>query len=68
MKVSTQETEIPSWAIKLKAIRIKLNESQEQFGTRWDVSKMTVSYWEAGTYEPPAKVLIWLMTGSETMK
>lgn len=53
------------WWEKMKRLREAAGESQEEFAARWGASKMAVSYWERGIYEPPAKVLIWVMTQPE---
>jgi transcriptional regulator with XRE-family HTH domain len=60
MEMNTQAT-LPIWAVKIKARRIFLGESQEKFGARFNVSKMAVSKWETGKSEPGADVLVWVL-------
>lgn len=48
------------WPALIKAHRIKLGETQGQFGQRFGVSFVAVHHWEKGTYDPPAEVIRWL--------
>lgn len=58
---NTQANKLPIWAVKIKALRKRLGETQDEFGKRFKVSQVAVAYWESGQYEPPAMVLIWVM-------
>jgi DNA-binding XRE family transcriptional regulator len=53
------------WWEKMKRLREAAGQSQEEFGARWGASRMAVSYWERGIYEPSAEVLIWVITQPE---
>ena len=55
------QAELPIWAVKIKARRLFLDETQTEFGGRWGVGKMAVSQWESGRSEPPADVLVWVL-------
>lgn len=54
----------PEWAKSLKKCRKEADLSQAEFGDKFGVSAMAVSYWESGTNEPPAKVLFWILEAS----
>lgn len=56
---------LPQWAVMIKELRLRLDESQEQFGARFGVTKMSVSYWESGQADPPSAVLMFVFTGKE---
>lgn len=51
----------PQWAELIKVKRLELQETQAEFGVRFGVSDAAVSYWESGTYDPPANVTWWLI-------
>ena len=57
----TMKTQAPIWATQIKALRLKLGETQAQFGDRFKVSQVAVSLWESGENEPPAMVFMFLM-------
>jgi DNA-binding transcriptional regulator YiaG len=59
--ITTTQDKLPVWAVRIKARRDKLQETQAQFGARWGVGKMAVSKWESGKSEPPADVLVWVL-------
>lgn len=40
--------------------REKLNETQEQFGKRFGVTAMSISYIERGMRKPPLDMIEWL--------
>jgi DNA-binding transcriptional regulator YiaG len=52
---------LPKWAVKIKALRKKMGESQEVFGARFGVTKGAVSQWEAGIAQPDADVVMWVI-------
>lgn len=43
--------------VKIKTKRTSLRETQAQFGSRFGVSAMAVSYWEKGLREAPYAVI-----------
>lgn len=45
----------------LRTYRKRLGESQEEFGKRFDAAANTVSRWETGEYEPPLKVIEFVL-------
>lgn len=47
-----ETTQAPNWAQLLQRLREQLGESQEQFGERFGVTKMSISRWERGESEP----------------
>lgn len=55
-------TAIPEWSQLIRALREQLGESQEQFGIRFGVTKMTISYWERGEFEPSHDAIRTLLT------
>lgn len=48
------------WAKLLKQKRRQLGETQAEFGKRFGVSFVAVSYWEAGKRDIPGEVTWWL--------
>lgn len=52
---------LPLWAVNLKLARKKREETQEEFGKRFGVTQQAVAFWESGTYEPAARVFVWLL-------
>lgn len=59
------DTSLPEWAIKIQQLRESLGENRVVFGKRFGVSRVAVWYWESGTNEPPAAVLMFVLTGKE---
>jgi transcriptional regulator with XRE-family HTH domain len=57
----SQDKQLPEWAKNLKRLRVEHNYTQETFGEKFGVTKMTVSRWEAGEHEPPVSVLAWII-------
>ena len=51
----------PEWAVLIKALRKHYKETQTEFAVRFNVTQVAVHYWEIGTYEPPADVLLLAM-------
>lgn len=51
----------PEWGRLVYERRIALNETQTQFGARFDVTATAVSLWEAGERDVPGKVTWWLV-------
>lgn len=49
---------LPGWAKQIKALRMKLNLTQAEFGKKLNSSSMAVSRWERGLQKPPAECLI----------
>lgn len=60
---NTQAKPLPEWAMLVRALRKQLGETQEQFGKRFGVTQVSVSLWESGDNEPPAKVLVVALRG-----
>lgn len=59
--------ELPEWAKNLRIYRQQWGLSQEEFGRRFGVTRMAVSYWESAQAEPPVRVLAWLLEASGTI-
>jgi transcriptional regulator with XRE-family HTH domain len=59
-----QAKRLPVWCVNIKKLREDKNETQEEFGERFGVTKQAVSSWETATYEPPVRVLVYLMNES----
>lgn len=51
----------PRFALLVKQVRKELNETQEEFGKRFNVSQPAVAQWELGQSEPTAEVVMWIM-------
>ena len=60
--------EAPKWGELIKAKRLELGETLEQFGTRFGVTKVSVWGWEHEEYEPPSVVTWWLVHGGGQRK
>lgn len=60
-------TQKPQWAKLIKVKRLELEETQAEFGARFGVSDAAVSYWESGTYEPSAEVLMWVLEAADNV-
>ena len=58
---NTDSHTLPIWAVKIKARRLFLGETQTEFGKRFGVGKVAVSQWELGKAEPGADVLVWVL-------
>lgn len=46
--------------LQIQIIRHKLNETQAEFGKRFDVSQITIGYWESGRSKPGKKRVLQL--------
>lgn len=49
---------LPEWATVIKRFRGLQGLTQLEFGAKYGVTQVAVAYWEMGTNEPPAEVLM----------
>lgn len=65
MKLTQAVKQKPRWSTLIKQKRRQFRETQTEFGARFGVSDVAVSYWERGIYDPPADVTWWLFKGGK---
>ena len=52
---------LPEWAIVIKRFRGLQGLTQQEFADKYNVTQVTVSYWERGRSRPPAEILMLAM-------
>lgn len=52
---------LPEWALVIKRFRGLQGLSQAKFAAQYGVTQAAVSYWESGSKEPPAELLVTAM-------
>lgn len=51
----------PDFPDLIKAVRLRLGETQDEFAKRFDTQGNTVSRWESGQYQAPYSVLWFVL-------
>jgi transcriptional regulator with XRE-family HTH domain len=58
----------PTVAKLIKDLRLSLGETQTEFGERFGVSQVAVTYWEDGSNDPPSAVMLLLLNRLQEVK
>lgn len=60
MKLTGQDKNPPNWAPLIRHYRLKMGETQTEFGKRFGVSPVAISLWESARRDPPGVVTWWV--------